>query len=62
MRQMRQWWFVGDADELLDEVVGSVQRKNEIVLTRTRKMRKEAVSNSVWLKKVIKRIWYILIK
>ncbi len=26
-RKMRQRWFVGDADELLDEVVGSVQQR-----------------------------------
>ena len=43
---MRQLWFVGDADELLDEVVGSGQRtETNFVLTRTRE--KEAVINSV---------------
>ena len=28
-RKMRQRWFVGDADELLDEVVGSVQQRKQ---------------------------------
>ena len=47
MRQMRWIGVVGDADELLDEVVGSVQQRKRIcVLTRTRQMRK-VVLNSV---------------
>ncbi len=45
MRQMRWIGVVGDADELLDEVVGSVQQRKRNVLTRTRE--KEAVINSV---------------
>ena len=50
MRQMRQWWFVGDADWLLDEVVGSGQRRNEtkIVLSQElEKWEKKAVLVSV---------------
>ena len=47
---MRWIGVVGDADELLDEVVGSVQQRKRNVLTRTGKMRKESRLNSVWLK------------
>ena len=54
MRQMRWIGVVGDADELLDEVVGSVQqrkRKSEtncsLTRTRTIKEKKESLLNSV---------------
>jgi hypothetical protein len=46
----------GDADELLDEVVGSVQQRKRNVLTRTGKMRKESRLNSVWLKERYKLV------
>ena len=42
----------GDADELLDEVVGSVQQRKRNVLTRTGKMRKESRLNSVGQRKI----------
>ena len=50
----------GDADELLDEVVGSVQQRKRNVLTRTGKMRKESRLNSVKLVKRKKQISYKL--
>ena len=49
---MRWIGVVGDADELLDKVVGSVQQRKRNVLTRTGKMRKESRLNSV---KLVKR-------
>jgi hypothetical protein len=46
---MRQLWFVGDADELLDEVVGSGQRTetNFLISQDLKKMSRKAALNSV---------------
>ncbi len=54
MRQMRQLWFVGDADELLDKVVGSGQRNKRNLISQDLENEKESRLKLCWLKEVIK--------